>query len=87
MGDFSEVLGSDPAGMMHIASSCTLVHILQRRIKTSNFATFVDYVLMSQNAVSALRMVVASLRIFGSGAIIKAFSWTLIQSHYLETFP
>jgi hypothetical protein len=61
MGDFNEVFGSDPSGMIHIASSCTLVVILHRRIGASSFATFVggrsrfDYVLMSQNAESALR--------------------------------
>jgi hypothetical protein len=61
MEDFNEVFGSDPSGMIHIASSCTLVVILHRRIGASSFATFVggrsrfDYVLMSQNAASALR--------------------------------
>jgi hypothetical protein len=61
MGGFNEVFGSNPVCMIHIASSCTLVDIFHRRIGTSNFATFVggrsgiDYVLMSQNAASALR--------------------------------
>jgi hypothetical protein len=40
MGDFNEICGSDPSGMMHIASSCTLVDILHRRIGTSSLATF-----------------------------------------------
>jgi hypothetical protein len=52
MGDFNEVFGSDPSGMMHIASSCTIVDILHRRIGTSSFSTFeggrsrIAYVLM-----------------------------------------
>jgi endonuclease/exonuclease/phosphatase (EEP) superfamily protein YafD len=51
MGDFNEAYGSDPTGLMRIASTCGLVDVLHQRIGTTQFATFsggrkrFDYVL------------------------------------------
>jgi hypothetical protein len=61
MGDFNEAFGSDPTGLMHIASTCALIDVLHQRIGSTQFATFsggrtrIDYVLMSHTPAAAVR--------------------------------
>jgi hypothetical protein len=61
MGDFNEPYGTDPSGIVHIAASCSLADVLNRRIGSSNVATYsggrsrIDYVLMSPHAAAAVR--------------------------------
>jgi endonuclease/exonuclease/phosphatase family metal-dependent hydrolase len=60
MGDFNEEYGSDPDGMVHIATICNLQDVLHDRTGSSKFATFIggrkriDYVLMSAGPATAL---------------------------------
>jgi endonuclease/exonuclease/phosphatase (EEP) superfamily protein YafD len=60
MGDFNEVYGADPDGILHIGIQCNLIDIMDRRLGFSNFATHatgrarIDYVLMSSTPAAAV---------------------------------
>jgi hypothetical protein len=60
MGDFNEEYGSDPDGMVHLATICNLQDVLDDRTGSSKFATFIggrkriDYVLMPAGPANAL---------------------------------
>jgi hypothetical protein len=60
MGDFNEVYGSDPDGLLHIANTCSLIDIMHRRLGSSKFATLaggrgrIDYFLMSQKPAATV---------------------------------
>jgi hypothetical protein len=62
MGDFHEEYGSNPDGVVHIATICNLQDFLHDRTGFSKIATFIggrkriDYVLMSASPANALRL-------------------------------